>query len=178
MKRRRTVVSSTIVKVAKETRCRILVLCTGNSARSIMAEALFNTLGANTFRAFSAGSKPTGKVNSLALEQIGQLNLPKTAEVRSKSWLEFTQQNAPTFDIVLTVCDNAAAEICPIFSGDYQHIHWGLEDPAGFSSDVETERVEFTRCFRMLKSRVADLALFAPVDQNFDDIINAMRDYK
>ena len=136
---------------------RILVLCTGNSARSIMAEAIFNTVGAGTFQAYSAGSCPTGIVNPMALKQIRQLDLPADMRVRSKSWDEFCGPDAPELDLLLTVCDNAAAETCPSFSGDYQHIHWGFPDPAGSSDNLDEERDAFARCFSEIKLRVEGL---------------------
>lgn len=138
-------------------RLRVLVLCTGNSARSIMAEAIFNTLGADLFQAFSAGSHPTGKVHPMALEQISQLVLPKTMIVRSKSWDEFIGPNAVEFDLLLSICDNAAAEVCPAFVGQCEHIHWGFPDPAGSSDDLDEEREAFARCFSNIKTRLEAL---------------------
>ena len=140
-----------------DSRLRVLVLCTGNSARSIMAEAILNTNGANLFQAYSAGSRPTGKVNPMALEQISQLSLPEEMEIRSKNWQEFSQSEAPKLDVVLTVCDNAAAETCPTFAGDYEHIHWGYPDPAGCSDNPDEERQAFLVCFNNIKSRVDSL---------------------
>lgn len=151
----------TIKQSATSSRLRILVLCTGNSARSIMAEAILNTLGAPLFQAFSAGSRPAGKVNPLALEQIGQLNLPEDMIVRSKSWEEFTKPDAPKLDLVLTVCDNAASEACPVFMGDYARVHWQLADPAGSSDQIEDERKAFAECFAEIRTRVESLAVLS-----------------
>lgn len=160
---------------ATHSRLRVLVLCTGNSARSIMAEAIFNSEGAPLFQAFSAGSRPTGRVNPLALEQVSRLELTDDSFIRSKSWDEFTRPGAPEFDLVLTVCDNAAAEVCPAFSGDYQHVHWSFPDPAGSSDDVELEREAFARCFETMKARVQELVNTLSSRNARQSIIDAMR---
>lgn len=134
----------------------ILVLCTGNSARSIMAEALFNTSGAQYFQAWSAGSHPTGKVNSYALQKLSELDYHLDS-VSSQSWLEYATQNAPAFDIVMTVCGNAAAEDCPVFPGNWQHVHWGLPDPAACVDSSEQAQAAFNSCFDVLKTRIERL---------------------
>ena len=156
-------------------RLRILVLCTGNSARSIMAEAIFNTVGANIFQAYSAGSRPTGIVNPMALEQISELDLPADMRVRSKSWEEFCGPDVPELDLLLTVCDNAAGETCPAFAGDYQHIHWGFPDPAGSSDNPEQERAAFASCFAEIKSRVERLVLGLSATDTKDSICRAIK---
>lgn len=156
-------------------RLSVLVVCTGNSARSIMAEALFNSVGVALFVAHSAGSKPVGRVNPLALEQIVELGcLP--GSYRSKSWLEFTRPDAPRFDVVLTVCANAQAETCPTFAGNYQHVHWGLPDPATVTEGFDAAHKAFATCFAELRARIRHL-----VDSCFDNpepltTINVMRE--
>ena len=131
----------------------ILVLCTGNSARSIMAEALINTLGQNRFNAYSAGSHPTGKVNPFAIEKLSSIGYP-TENLRSKSWDEFTQTNAPQMDFIITVCDNAAGEICPIWPGRPISAHWGFEDPAAVEGSDDDKRRAFDVTFQNIRRRV------------------------
>ena len=139
----------------------VLFICTGNSARSIMAEALFNTIGSPLFQAYSAGSKPTGRVNPLALEQIQTLADSATKTYRSKSWHEFIGAGTPAFDVILTVCNNAAAEDCPLLDGTIEHVHWGLPDPAAIHNDPVAARRAFTECFASLKKRIQSLLVSA-----------------
>jgi arsenate reductase (thioredoxin) len=131
----------------------VLFLCTGNSARSIMAEALLNHLGRGRFRAFSAGSQRTGRVNPLALATLERNHLP-TAGARSKSWDEFATPGAPPLHFVFTVCDRAAQETCPFWPGHPMTAHWGVADPAAVEgSDQEKERA-FSLAFRELSARI------------------------
>ena len=131
----------------------VLFLCTGNSARSIMAEALLNTIGGSRFIAYSAGSHPRGDVHSIALDTLARAGL-STSGLRSKSWDEFAQPGAPRLDFVFTVCDRAANEVCPIWPGQPMTAHWGLEDPAAVSGTEEQQRRAFRRVFRALEARL------------------------
>ncbi len=142
---------------------RVLVLCTGNSARSILAEALFNRAGAGLFEAYSAGSHPTGRVNPFALELLGQKGVD-CSEFRSKSWEEFARQDAPRMDFVVTVCGNAAAEACPAFQGDFKHVHWGLPDPAEYTAIPDKARSAFAQVYDTLHQRI-DALVKMPVDK-------------
>lgn len=131
----------------------ILILCTGNSARSIMAEALFNVLGKGRFKAFSAGSHPTGKVHPLAMEQCEKIGYP-VANLRSKSWDDFAAPGAPKMDFIITVCDRAAGEVCPVWPGTPIYAHWGFEDPAAAQGTDEEKRKAFQLIFRYINNRV------------------------
>ena len=128
----------------------ILILCTGNSSRSIMAEALFNVLGREKFRAYSAGSHPSGTVNPFAIERCEALGYD-TSGLRSKSWDEFATPDAPHMDFVITVCDQAAGEVCPIWPGKPMTAHWGFEDPAASKGSDEDKR----KVYRQIMSRVS-----------------------
>ena len=132
----------------------VLFLCTGNSARSILGEALLNSLGKGRFRAWSAGSHPGGRVNPFALEILSR-NGFATEGLRSKSWDEFAAPGAPEFDFIFTVCDAAAAETCPVWPGHPMSAHWGIPDPAGVEGDDETKRRAFRDAFSRLQRRIS-----------------------
>jgi|SRR5665213_3732731 len=131
----------------------VLFLCTGNSARSIFAEALLTRWGQRNFRAFSAGSHPRGAVHPLALELLTKYGLP-TEGLRSKSWSEFERADAPRLDFVFTVCDKAAAEICPAWPGQPMSAHWGVEDPASVEGTAEVKRQAFRQAYHVLEARI------------------------
>jgi arsenate reductase len=131
----------------------VLFLCTGNSARSVMAEALATSMGHGRFTGFSAGSKPTGKVNPFAIEKLEAIGYP-TAGLRSKSWDEFALADAPQMDFIITVCDNAAGEACPVWPGHPATAHWGFEDPAAVEGSDVDKRAAFARIFEQIKARM------------------------
>lgn len=132
----------------------VLFLCTGNSARSIMAESILNQDGGGRFRAFSAGSHPKGEVHPLALDWLQRVGYP-IAGLRSKSWNEFEDPGAPVMDFVFTVCDNAAGELCPAWPGQPMTAHWGIEDPATVEGTEVERKAAFTMAARYLKNRIA-----------------------
>ncbi len=131
----------------------VLFLCTGNSARSVMAEAILNRAGQEKFHAFSAGSQPKGKVHPYTLDLLRKLHYDVSG-VRSKSWLEFTQPDSPKLDFVFTVCDNAAGETCPIWPGQPMTAHWGVPDPAAATGTEAEIRFAFADTLRMLTNRI------------------------
>jgi arsenate reductase len=135
----------------------ILFLCTGNSARSVMAEALLNHIAGTRFRAFSAGSHPAGKVNAFAVELLQSEGIA-THGLRSKSWEEFAKPGAPSMDFILTVCDNAAGEACPIWPGTPVTAHWGVADPAAVEGADEAKRAAFRDAASILRRRIERLA--------------------
>ena len=132
----------------------VLFLCTGNSARSIMAEVILNAIGQGRFRAFSAGSHPAGEVNPLAIELL-QKNRLSTEGLRSKSWDEYAAPEAPQIDFVFTVCDNAANEVCPVWPGQPMTAHWGIPDPAAAEGTDEARRRAFFTVFNQLQRRIS-----------------------
>jgi arsenate reductase (thioredoxin) len=131
----------------------VVFLCTGNSARSILAEAILNKAGKGAFRAFSAGSQPKGQVNPNALQLLESLGY-ETAGLRSKSWDELAGPGAPEFDFVFTVCDNAAAEACPVWPGQPMTAHWGIADPAEAKGTVAEVSLAFKEAYRLLSQRI------------------------
>src|SRR5574340_121775 len=141
----------------------VLFLCTGNSARSIMAEALLNHLGAGRFRAWSAGSRPAGMVNPLAVRTLAGHGMA-VAGLRSKSWDEFARPGAPAIDIVITVCDNAAREACPVWPGAPLSAHWGIDDPAAVEGEEADRRRAFAQAYAELEERIRAL-LALPIER-------------
>jgi len=140
----------------------VLFLCTGNSARSIIAEALLNVMGKGRFHAYSAGSFPSGKVQPIAAEMAKAIGYDEP--LRSKSWDEFAGASAPKMDFIITVCDNAAGEVCPVWPGQPVTAHWGVPDPAAVTESEEARRQAFKAAWAMLRQRV-ELLLALPVDK-------------
>ncbi|WP_250623275.1 arsenate reductase ArsC [Pinirhizobacter soli] len=132
---------------------RVLFVCTGNSARSVLAEATLRAWGGARFEAFSAGSQPTGRINPYALDTLSADGIP-TAGLRSKSWDEFSGDGAQPIDLVVTVCDSAASEPCPVFFGDFVRTHWGLPDPAAVQGSDADKRAAFAQAHAVIKARL------------------------
>ena len=132
----------------------VLFLCTGNSARSILAEAIMNRVGKGRFKAYSAGSQAKGEVHPYTLDLLRRTNFD-TGFARSKNWDEFTQPGAPEFDFVFTVCDNAANEACPVWPGQPMTAHWGVPDPASAEGSEAEKRLAFSEAYRMLNARIS-----------------------
>src|SRR5688572_23515410 len=141
----------------------VLFLCTGNTARSILAEALLNAMAGTRFNAFSAGSHPKGMVNPYAIELLQKNRLP-TEGLRSKSWDEFAQPGAPQLDFVFTVCDNAAGEPCPVWPGQPMTAHWGIDDPAAVEGSDEQKRKAFFKAYTELSRRLS-IFVSLPMDK-------------
>ena len=139
----------------------VLFLCTGNSARSVLAEATLRAWASNRFYAYSGGSQPTGTVNPFALTQLASEAIPTTG-LRSKSWDEFTTLDAPKIDLVVTVCDSAAAETCPVVFGDFLRTHWGMPDPAAVEGSEDNKRRAFRETHRVIKARLQALLTLPP----------------
>jgi arsenate reductase len=140
----------------------VLFLCTGNSARSILAESLLNNSGKGKFRAFSAGSFPKGQVHPMAIELLKRMNLPVEG-FRSKSWDEFASPGAPPIDFIFTVCDNAAGEVCPIWPGNPMTAHWGIADPAAAEGSDADKAFAFRKALKELETRIK-LFINLPID--------------
>jgi arsenate reductase (thioredoxin) len=138
---------------AEQTSFNVLFLCTGNSARSIMGEAILNRAGRGIFRAYSAGSHPKGQVHPYTLDLLRKLSFDVSG-LRSKSWTEFARPNAPKLDFVFTVCDDAAKESCPLWPGQPMTAHWGVPDPAAVEGTEVERRMAFADAFRMLTNRI------------------------
>jgi arsenate reductase len=139
----------------------VLVLCTGNSARSVLGEALINELGGGKWKAYSAGSKPVGRVNPFSLEILAEKG-HSIEGYRSKSWDEFALPDAPKMDIVITVCDNAAGELCPIWPGHPSKVHMGFPDPAEAEGSHEERLAEFRKVYAMIEAKVRRLIELGP----------------
>jgi protein-tyrosine-phosphatase len=131
----------------------VLFLCTGNSARSILAESMLNSMGRPRFKAYSAGSRPTGRVNAFALDYLAANRMP-TGSLRSKSWDEFARIGAPAMDFVITVCDSAAGEVCPLWPGQPMTAHWGVPDPAAVAGSDADKRRATSEVARVLLNRI------------------------
>lgn len=140
----------------------VLFLCTGNSARSILAESLLNALGRGKFRAFSAGSHPKGQVHTMAVTLLERTNLP-AENLRSKSWDEFAAPGAPPIDFIFTVCDNAAGEVCPVWPGKPMTAHWGIADPAAVEGTDVERAAAFRKALKELETRIK-LLISLPID--------------
>jgi len=145
----------------------VLFLCTGNSARSILAESLLNSIGRGRFRGFSAGSFPRGQVHPFAVDLLKRMNLP-AGNLRSKSWNEFAAPGATSIDFVLTVCDNAAGEVCPVWPGKPMTAHWGVADPAAVEGTAMEKAAAFRKAFKELETRIK-LFMSLPID-SLDDM--------
>ena len=153
----------------------ILVLCTGNSARSILAEALFNALGGGRVRAYSAGSRPAGKVNPFALELLEAQGLD-TANLRSKRWDEFAAPDAPALDLVVTVCGNAANETCPMWPGNFLRVHWGVDDPAAAEGSDDDKRAAFMKAYALLAERILTFLSLSFEDMERDELLRHLEE--
>lgn len=141
----------------------VLFLCTGNSARSVMAESILNKVGAGRFKAFSAGSHPTGKVNPFTVELLKKQGHP-VDHLSSKSWSAFEKRDSPRMDMIITVCDNAAGEVCPVWPGKPVTAHWGFEDPAAFDGPHEAKNAKFQDIYRQIMTRIR-LLVSLPVER-------------
>jgi arsenate reductase len=142
--------------LVSDPRANVLFLCTGNSARSIIAESLLNAMAGDRFMAFSAGSHPSGAVNPLVLDYLREQGL-RTDNARSKSWDEFAAAGAPPMDVIITVCDQAAGEVCPVWPGHPARAHWSAPDPAAYMADPDKARQIIAEVFELMRRRIAEL---------------------
>lgn len=152
----------------------VLILCTANSARSILGEAILNRLGSGRFKAYSAGSHPRGEPNLNAIRLLGELGYP-TETLRSKSWDEFAVAGAPKMGLVITVCDAAAGESCPYWPGAPLKAHWGIPDPAGVAGGVEAERAAFQLAYDRLEARMKALVALPVESMTRDDVQKSLQ---
>ena len=160
--------------MSRETPINVLILCTGNSARSIIGEALFIHWGKGRVRAFSAGSRPSGMVNPIALETLKKHGVPLPSEIRSKSWDEFAAHGAPKLDYIFTVCASAAGEACPIWPGHPTTAHWAIDDPAHVEP-IEVRRAAFEVAYAALETRIRAFLALDLEAMSRDDIAAAAR---
>lgn len=160
--------------MSSATPINVLILCTGNSARSILGEALFNYLGQGRVRAFSAGSKPSGAVNPLALATLEKHGIALPTDIRSKSWDEFAAPGAPEIDYIFTVCASAAAEACPIWPGHPTTAHWGIDDPAHVEP-MAARRDAFEAAYAALEKRIKAFLALDLESMSRDDVVTAAR---
>ena len=160
--------------MSRETPINVLILCTGNSARSIIGEALFNHLGKGRVRAFSAGSRPSGMVNPIALETLKKHSVALPSEIRSKSWEEFAAPDAPKLDYIFTVCASAAGEACPIWPGQPTTAHWAIDDPAHVEP-IAARRAAFEVAYAALETRIRAFLALDLEAMSRDDIVAAAR---
>jgi arsenate reductase (thioredoxin) len=151
----------------------ILVLCTGNSARSIMSEALINVLGQGRFVAYSAGSQPMGRINPFAAEQALSIGYSLDA-MRSKSWDEFVAPHAPVMDLVITVCDSAASETCPVWLGSPIQVHWGFADPSHVDGDDDIKRQAFAHTFALIRQKIEQLVALPIAQLSPSELVTAL----
>ncbi|MBV8665101.1 MAG: arsenate reductase ArsC [Burkholderiaceae bacterium] len=154
----------------------VLFLCTGNSARSVMSEALLTSLGNGRFQGYSAGSHPTGQVNPFAIEQIRQFDPSyRTDDLRSKSWNDFASPGAPKMDVIITVCDNAAGETCPYWPGRPATAHWGYADPAAVEGSDEAKRAAFAKTFDQIRRRIEAFTALPIEAMSFEAVSSAAK---
>lgn len=151
----------------------VLFLCTGNSARSVLAESLLNVMGAPEFIAYSAGSKPKGRIHPAALSKLGREGHP-ISTLRSKSWDEFAAPDAPAIDVIITVCDNAASESCPVWPGHPLTAHWGIPDPDGSYATTVDEEAAFDLAYRRLEQRITAFLALSLDDRDTESLSNAL----
>lgn len=160
--------------MSSATPINVLILCTGNSARSILGEALFNHLGQDRVRAFSAGSRPSGAVNPLALATLEKHGVALPTDIRSKSWDEFAAPGAPAIDYIFTVCASAAAEACPVWPGHPTTAHWAIDDPAHVEP-MAARRIAFEAAYAALEKRIKAFLALDLESMSRDDVVTAAR---
>ena len=158
-----------------ETPFNVLVLCTGNSARSILGEAILNRLGAGRFQAYSAGSQPRGAIHPGSVAVLKSEGY-EVEDLRSKSWDEFAAPDAPVIDLVVTVCDNAANEVCPVWPGAPVQVHWGFDDPAAVEGNQARQQAAFQETFDLIKSQIEKFVALPVEDLTLEELRQAVQD--